>query len=1302
MELVEGLRITEHCDRNKLSTGDRLELFIQVCRAIQHAHQKGIIHRDIKPSNILITQQDGHAVPKVIDFGIAKATQGRLTDVTLVTGIGRFVGTPAYMSPEQSERGTEQAADVDTRTDIYSLGVLLYELLVGRTPFETREFQQVDPNEFWRVIREKEPPRPSTRLSGLSQKEQTAVARRRGTDPPKLAHLVRGDLDWIVMKCLEKERARRYETVNGLAMDVRRYLCHEPVVARPPSSTYRIQKLVRRNKLAFSAAAAILAALVLGLGISVWQAIEKTRAYQRAISAERVSRDEARRADAAASELKRALSASYISQALGLIEKENYLDAMPYLSRALVNDPSNQTALLRLGTLLMYHQWMVTSASVDEELLIANAQFSPDGKQILTVSDPRLYQGSGAGHPVPDSVGRVRETATGRQIGGPFEFPGQVMTAQFSQDGKVVMILSDAGLARIWDAQSARLLSELKQDDPWWWGAQLSPDGHRALTIGKDGIVKIWAAESGSLLWELKREEAVIYAQFSPDGKRVLTGSRGTARIWDARSGQLVRDLERVRGPSSAEFSPSGDRVITGSGYRSSQVWNATNGDLVAEVKHPAAVRRAHFSPDGSQILTDCLDGIVRVWDAETGQPLTDPMDHRAELWIADFSPDGTRVVTAKGNDKIGWLWDVQPGLPRKVSMPNLGWGLATARFSPDGKKVLTASHERQARIWEPVGGEPIVEPLRHAGVVRSVQFSPDGTRVVTASDDGTARVWDSQRGLPLTRPLPAGGVLWSAAQFSPDGMRVVTGSEDGVARVWDVESGELLTERIRHNRSVRSAQFSPDGKRIVTASEDGTARVWDAQSGLPLTQPLQHREVVRMAQFSPDGKRVVSASKDGTARVWDAQTGLPLTEPLKHSAAVRTAEFSPDGTRIVTASLDATARVWDAQAGLPVTAPLKHNAGVWMSAFSRDGKRIITACEDGTGHIWQVEGGLSLGQPLKHRSQVWSAQFSTDGTRVVTASADGTARLWDAESGAPLAEPFVHGGSVLSAQFSPDGKRILTCSRSAAMIWDIPPSGSICPIWLPRLAEAISGQAFNQKGGLEQVKSAELWKQVELELEQSPADDAWTQFGRWLVADPAGRTISPFSKITASDYVERRLKEGALDPLEPALRLARGDKDLWRRTYQAALTVRLAMDLKDQFTEAAVKAKLSEGGVLYQRLKDLAHRLGLHDPGKWLAIEGDPAKLDGYAWLLAVCDDPMARDGANAVTLAERAVALNSRQAAYILDTLGAAYAEAGRFDDAVVVIKEALALPSNSEMKADLTSHLKLFEARIPYHSR
>jgi serine/threonine protein kinase/tetratricopeptide (TPR) repeat protein len=285
MELVKGIKITDYCDQNNLSTKDRLDLFIQVCQAVQHAHQKGIIHRDLKPSNILVTSRDGVPVPKVIDFGIAKATTDQpLTDKTLFTAFEQFLGTPAYMSPEQAEMSE---LGIDTRSDIYSLGVLLYELLTGKTPFDAEELLSKGLDAMRRTIREQEPERPSTRLSTMLEGELTTTAKHRHTESIKLVHSLCGDLDWIVMKALEKDRARRYETVSGLANDVQRHLNCEPVVARPPSKLYEFQKTVRRHKFGFAAAGAVGAALLIGLAVSMSLLAKEKAARQRALAAER-------------------------------------------------------------------------------------------------------------------------------------------------------------------------------------------------------------------------------------------------------------------------------------------------------------------------------------------------------------------------------------------------------------------------------------------------------------------------------------------------------------------------------------------------------------------------------------------------------------------------------------------------------------------------------------------------------------------------------------------------------------------------------------------------------------------------------------------------------------------------------------------------------------------------------------------------------------------------------------------------------------------------------------------------------
>jgi serine/threonine protein kinase len=333
MELVRGTKITEYCDKNNLKTQQRLDLFVQVCHAIQHAHQKGIIHRDIKPSNILITLHDGVPVPKVIDFGIAKATETPLTDKTLFTAYEQIIGTPAYMSPEQAELS---GLDIDTRSDIYSLGVLLYELLTGRTPFDAKKLLQHGVDAMRKTLREQEPQRPSTMVTTMQDTELTITAEHRQAEPPKLISQLRGDLDWIVMKALEKDRKRRYETANGLAMDIQRYLGNEPVVARPPSRLYRFQKLVRRNKIVFIAGAAVTITLLIGFGTSTWLFFRERDARRQAVAAE----EKAVLAQANETALRQKAEARQkITQAAFLVSQDRFAEADQLLGENLFSVP---------------------------------------------------------------------------------------------------------------------------------------------------------------------------------------------------------------------------------------------------------------------------------------------------------------------------------------------------------------------------------------------------------------------------------------------------------------------------------------------------------------------------------------------------------------------------------------------------------------------------------------------------------------------------------------------------------------------------------------------------------------------------------------------------------------------------------------------------------------------------------------------------------------------------------------------------------------------------------------------------
>ncbi len=1143
MELVHGVKVTEYCDENQLPTQQRLELFILICRAVQHAHQKGIIHRDIKPSNILVTLHDGVPVPKIIDFGIAKATQAELTEQTVFTHFGQFLGTPAYMSPEQAEMS---CLDVDTRSDIYSLGVLLYELLTGDTPLEPVRLVKAGLDEIRRIIREEEPPKPSAKLQTLPGAKQNTVARQRQSEPLKLVHRIRGDLDWIVMKCLEKDRGRRYETANGLAMDLQRHLEQQPVAAGPPSRLYRFQKLVRRNKGVFAAGGAVLAALIAGAIVSTWLFFNERSARARAVvaeqrqgqllsqalTAEKAARTQAERADrnaaqaeASAGEVRRTLAQSDLLQALRLTAEDKTPNALAYLQRSLSLEPTNRAAVIRLTSLLSSHRWMVPSFSLKHEGRVVASHFSPDGKRIVTASGKAAW---------------IWDARTGQPLGEPMKHDVFVNSVEFSPEGdRVVTVCGEHGLGlkrgsvQVWNISSGQEPIEPLRACAGLLSAHFSPDGKRIVTASADsptnGTVRVWDAQTGQPLTEpMKDSPFVKDAQFSPDGQRIVTVSsglltNGSARVWDARSGRpLTEPIRDGAVMILAQFSPDGRSFVTAA----NSVVQASNGGYLP------------------------TNGSVRVWDAQTGTPLTQPMRHAGAVWSAQFSPDNTRIVTAAGDSFASGsarVWDVRTGRQLTEPMKHASW-FVSARFDSSGNWIVTASADGSARVWDAHSGKPLTEPMKDPNPVDSAQFSADGNCIMTTSHDGTVRIWAT--GISLIGQLAAMPMNHSAriksAQFSPDARQVVTASWDGTAQVWDAPDGQHSGAPIKHSGPLQSAQFSPDNQRIVTACLE-QAQVWDAQSGRRVTEPMEHSGSVLSAEFSPDGSLIVTASGDGTARVWDARNGQPVGPPIKHTARLLFAQFSPDGRRIVTASWDGTACVWDVASARVVVPSIRLKGPVYSARFSPKGDRIVTASPDGA-RVWQIESGVPITEPMNEPgADVSSAQFSPDGSLIVTASADGSVRVWDVRSGQPLTEPMKHAGGVSSVQFSPDGKRIVTASENAARIWDLAPTGSAIPEWLPRLAQALSGQVLNENGVLEPsaMEPRTLIELIRRQLSLGAGDNDWTAWGRWLLADPQTRTISPFSKVTVPEYIEKQLKENTAEALAEAEELAFGNAGL-------------------------------------------------------------------------------------------------------------------------------------------------------------
>jgi WD40 repeat protein/TPR repeat protein len=401
----------------------------------------------------------------------------------------------------------------------------------------------------------------------------------------------------------------------------------------------------------------------------------------------------------------------------------------------------------------------------------------------------------------------------------------------------------------------------------------------------------------------------------------------------------------------------------------------------------------------------------------------------------AAYSPDGTRIVTAS-EDKTARIWDSRTGM-QLTQLSGHTDHIASAAYSPDGTRIVTASDDKTVRIWDARTGMQIAALSGHEGAVECAAYSPDGTRIVTASEDKTARIWDARTGAQLAVLSGHGDSVRSAA-YSPDGTRVVTASWDKTVRIWEARTGAQLAVLSGHDGVVWSAAYSPDGKRIVTSSLDKTARVWDALTGVQLIVLSGHANRVRSAAFSPDGTRIVTASEDKTTRIWDARTGVKIAVLSGHGSVVASAAYSPDGMRIVTASWDKTARIWEEHTAKQIAVLSGHDGVVGFAAYSPDGTRIVTASDDKTARIWEARTGVQLAVLSGHGNVLESAVYSPDGTRIVTASADKTARIWEAGSGKQLAVLSGHTNVVEAAAYSPDSARIVTASDDkTARIWD-------------------------------------------------------------------------------------------------------------------------------------------------------------------------------------------------------------------------------------------------------------------------
>jgi serine/threonine protein kinase/WD40 repeat protein len=861
MELVKGVPLTRFCDKHRLTPRQRLELFVPVCQAVQHAHQKGVIHRDLKPGNILVALYDGKPVPKVIDFGVAKAMGPQLTEHTLVTGFGAVVGTPEYMSPEQAELNQ---LDIDTRSDIYALGVLLYELLAGSPPFTRMELEKAGMLEMLRVIRERESPKPSMRLStadGLP-----TLAANRGTEPAKLTRLVRGELDWIVMKALEKDRNRRYETANGLAHDIERYLNDQPVQACPPSAWYRFRKFARRNKGVLASVGLVAFALVTGTVVSAWQAIRATKA-------ENATRDQLRLTqqaeDSATQRLYRALiaqaRASRLSRRIG--QRFKTLETLAGATRM-----ARDMKLPAADFLELRNETIACQALPD--LRVAKEWDGFPNGSFNVVFAGTLERYARVDRQGAVSVRRVADDTEICHLGG--IGPGESWVG-LSPDGNY-LTHGRAFQFELWNLAGPEPV-RLLEGPMAAFG--FSPDGRQCARALPDGSLFLYDLPSGREVRPLGARPGAIGAlAFHPEGRQLAIGHAVGVEIRDLETGNVVAELaQRVQphGGDCLAWHPDGKSLAVVGNDRTIHIWDVAARKEIARLEgHKNAGIGCAFSHAGDLLASGGWDGTLRLWDPRTGQQL-----FQSRIWEnrPRFSPDDRLLVTGGDGHKLRLSEVATPVGYRTLARDQvLGKGeYFSSTIHPDGR-LLAVGMKNEAGLWDLATGDHLAA-IRLGPGNTHVLFEPSGA-LLTNGKDGLRRwpiradpdaVGRLRIGPPQRLPLPGSDCVISCSR---DGYVLASAQYNGGLALHSDRPDQPV--RLGPHEDVRNIAVSPDGRLIATGSHGGTkVRVWQALSGkLEKEPPI---ETGGWVGFSPDGRWL--GTTGGGCRLWAVDGWQPGPE---------------------------------------------------------------------------------------------------------------------------------------------------------------------------------------------------------------------------------------------------------------------------------------------------------------------------------------------------------------------------------------------------------------------------------------
>ena len=1057
MELVRGVPITQFCDQRRLTPRQRLELFVPVCQAIQHAHQKGVIHRDIKPSNVLVALYDERAVPKVIDFGVAKAVGQPLTDKTLITNFGALVGTVEYMSPEQASLNN---LDIDTRSDVYSLGVLLYELLTGVTPVDRVHLQQGALLEILRIVREVETPRPSVKLSTIDA--LPSIAANRSMEPAKLSESMKGELDWVLLKALDKDRTRRYETANAFARDVERYLADELIEARPPSTGYRLRRLARKHRAALTTVTAVALCLFIGASVSMWQAIRASRAEKVAVASAReaqqaqteadekraeaqqqrleaehqrqdaqVQRDEAERQRTTAQAEKSAAQQNLVTSQflLGKIANSggDTAAALTWYLRAYHDAPRDDPR--RVSARNLIGAW---GGSLKQTLVhdtgVHTVAISGDGRKLV------------AGY--FSSRAQIWDLATGMPQGAPLPHAGDIVSAQLSADGSFTLIGDWEG-AKVWDVATGQLRypmleHEVREDTVV--GPVLSPDGRSIVTRSPFTGIRLWDAETGKLRGEsLPLGKFVGKMVFSPHSKRVVALGEGVAQVWDVETAQPVG--EPFADISDLAFHPAGHVVAVSRNDGKIVLRDLDSGQQVAELAHDKPLHSVDFDPEGRNLLTRDDENAWLWLNVLNDERTRRALPHGRNLFAVAFSSADGWLLTASPLLLRVWKGDAEaPHWERSVPLNLSRWRsdrVKSAVFSPDGKSLVTLTENDVAEVLSVGTGQMLV---RESNVVRAT-FAADGKSFIAGSRDGWVRVRsvDASGGRRLPKSLSREICSGSTAALSPDGklVFVVGDKRSQICRTDTWEPIGKPLEGLYHDfkDAVDGAAFSPDNRLLVTSmhlrgsgpppyfSPSAHVEFWDVATTSRIGEPIPVGTDLSGIAFDPTGNNVRFGGSVIDVHARSMRTFAPDRIPKGHRPVAQLLAFSDSSVP----------PLWDDNRDGPTTVAVP-DEDVKQALLSPDGRRLLIVRNNGSARLQDAASGTPLGPVFQ--AEGFARERNHDGRYTLFGTMT-TLRLWDTWFGRPCGEPLQNEMANATASFDPGGTVLATHWHFSAQLWD-------------------------------------------------------------------------------------------------------------------------------------------------------------------------------------------------------------------------------------------------------------------------